>query len=409
MGDSTGAAFSEGVYLQNGSTLVDIVNNSVHVMNNNATSAAVTLGAGTGGVNSVRLMNNNLVNSGAGKALVVISNYNLIASDYNNFYVDSGNVLVSYTGTNHNTLGAYSSATGWDANSLAVDPMFSGDDLHTCRVELDNAAMPYTGLTWDFDGDTRNTGTPDIGADEFLTSQNFSIGPDTLKCPADTILLGGEVINSDSYYWSPFFQTTPTIEATTAGLYIVQVVSACGTAVDSMVVTTYPLPVANFSTITSFYTVVTTNNSVNGVSYSWDFGDGSPVSTDAEPSHVYTVNGQYTITLTVVSACGDTATYTQVVNINPQFAGIDEEGLNDVNVYPNPSEGYFNVSLQSATGEDIRITVQDLSGRMVFESVYGSSEGEFTTPVDVRGVAAGTYILRLQTGKYSSVTRIIVR
>jgi hypothetical protein len=98
-----------------------------------------------------------------------------------------------------------------------------------------------------------------------------------------------------------------------------------------------------------------------------------------------------------------------VVNINPQFAGIDEEGLNDVNVYPNPSEGYFNVSLQSATGEDIRITVQDLSGRMVFESVYGSSEGEFTTPVDVRGVAAGTYILRLQTGKYSSVTRIIVR
>jgi PKD repeat protein len=35
------------------------------------------------------------------------------------------------------------------------------------------------------------------------------------------------------------------------------------------------------------------------LSYSWDFGDGSPVATTANPSHIYTTNGTYTATLTV--------------------------------------------------------------------------------------------------------------
>ena len=35
------------------------------------------------------------------------------------------------------------------------------------------------------------------------------------------------------------------------------------------------------------------------LSYSWNFGDGSPVSTAADPSHTYATNGTYTATLTV--------------------------------------------------------------------------------------------------------------
>jgi PKD repeat protein len=228
------------------------------------------------------------------------------------------------------------------------------------------------------------------------------------KCPSDSVLLGGEVINSNTYYWSPYFQTTPTIYASAPGLYIVQVVSTCGTAVDSLVVTDYPSPTASFTTNTSFYTVVTNNTSTNGASYHWDFGDGN-TSTDFSPSHLYAADGTYTITLTVVSECGDTSVTTMQVVVHPEFGGVENEELGHVNIYPNPSEGYFNVSLASATGEDIRITVQDLAGRMIFESVYGSSEGEFNTAVDIRGVAAGTYMLRLQSGKYSTVSKLIVR
>ncbi|NYI08051.1 family 16 glycoside hydrolase [Allostreptomyces psammosilenae] len=44
------------------------------------------------------------------------------------------------------------------------------------------------------------------------------------------------------------------------------------------------------------------------LAYSWDFGDGSPASTEPDPTHVYTSVGTYTATLTVTDAAGLTAT-----------------------------------------------------------------------------------------------------
>ena len=38
--------------------------------------------------------------------------------------------------------------------------------------------------------------------------------------------------------------------------------------------------------------------------YKWDFGDGSPASTDANPTHVYQKEGEFTATLTVSDSKG---------------------------------------------------------------------------------------------------------
>lgn len=48
----------------------------------------------------------------------------------------------------------------------------------------------------------------------------------------------------------------------------------------------------------------------NVTSYLWDFGDGSPTSTAASPSHSYTVQGTYSVTLTITTSSGCTETYT---------------------------------------------------------------------------------------------------
>lgn len=410
MGDTTGTTtFSEGIYVQNGSTLVDIVHNSVSVMNDNPTTSAISLGVGaSGGANSIRMYNNNVVNYGSGLALSVVSNYNILASDNNNFY-STGTNVANYLGTNYTTVGAYSTASSFDQNSQSVDPNFVWDDLHTCRLELDNAGMPYANVTIDIDNDQRSATTPDIGADEYLTAQNFTLGNDTIKCPGDSVLLGGEILTSSTYYWSPYFQNTATIYATAPGTYVVQVASSCGAAVDTVVVSDYPLPVPSFTYSTNFYTVTPTNTSTNAVSYIWDFGDGSNTSTAFEPAHVYSTNGTYTITLYAISDCGDTVSTTQTVTVNPQFAGTDEVGLSQVNIYPNPSDGYFSISLNTDIQEDIQLVVTDLSGREVYARVYGTSGGEFVTDVDLRGMAGGTYILKLVSGKYSSIHKVIIK
>jgi gliding motility-associated-like protein len=76
----------------------------------------------------------------------------------------------------------------------------------------------------------------------------------------------------------------------------------------SVTVTVLPSPTAQFTldqdAACNLLVTDPTNTSLNGVAYSWDFGDGS---TDAQfdpPPHTYPVVGDHTITLTVTNAEG---------------------------------------------------------------------------------------------------------
>jgi len=48
-----------------------------------------------------------------------------------------------------------------------------------------------------------------------------------------------------------------------------------------------------------------TNNSVNAVSYHWDFGNGD-TSSEAQPDYDYKIHGYYNITLTITDVHGNT-------------------------------------------------------------------------------------------------------
>lgn len=58
------------------------------------------------------------------------------------------------------------------------------------------------------------------------------------------------------------------------------------------------------------------NNSRNATAYRWDFGDGSPVSTEISPTHLYAAPGTYTVVLTATGICG-TDVATGAVTVHP--------------------------------------------------------------------------------------------
>ena len=64
-----------------------------------------------------------------------------------------------------------------------------------------------------------------------------------------------------------------------------------------------------------FNNLSTTNGGSGLISYYWDFGDGSNQSTAFEPSHIYAVDGNYNIKLTVTNSCGCSNTYNQTIKI----------------------------------------------------------------------------------------------
>ena len=48
-------------------------------------------------------------------------------------------------------------------------------------------------------------------------------------------------------------------------------------------------------------TVKFTDKSVNATSITWDFGDKNGISTELNPSHIYTTTGFYTVKLTATN------------------------------------------------------------------------------------------------------------
>ena len=94
-----------------------------------------------------------------------------LASNYNDLYYEPNqyNCLVR-AGGDYLTLIDWQ-ATGKDLNSISEMPHFVAlEDLHidgNFETLLDRGATPIVGIETDFDGDTRNAITPDIGADEF--------------------------------------------------------------------------------------------------------------------------------------------------------------------------------------------------------------------------------------------------
>ena len=93
-----------------------------------------------------------------------------------------------------------------------------------------------------------------------------------------------------------------------------------------------PLAVSLSASETGGYTpltvdfTITVSRGTGPYAYSWDFGDGS-VSTDENPAHIYSSPGNYTATVTVTDAEGDTAEQSARITVTQEnFAPMANAG-----------------------------------------------------------------------------------
>ncbi|HEU4496837.1 MAG TPA: proprotein convertase P-domain-containing protein, partial [Flavobacterium sp.] len=86
---------------------------------------------------------------------------------------------------------------------------------------------------------------------------------------------------------------------------------------------------------------------------------------------------------------------------------VTENNLSDFVVYPNPSNGNFNVRFDSPSSGKIAIEVFDISGRLIFSHDY-ASQGNFNQNIQLDNVQAGVYILNVSDGNAKQAKRIVI-
>ena len=180
----TSASFAEdnpiGIVLSGTQTGINVYFNSINLTGNtlnqtDAMSMGMRLGAGSVADIRNNIIVNNLGIGGAGYGSVgiyaVTSNAQFTNINYNDYYVNPTGAGVKYLGqiaaTGSANLAAWQAATGQDANSVSVDPLFtSNTNLNlTGGSPLIGAGVTIAGQTTDITGATRNN-PPSIGAYE---------------------------------------------------------------------------------------------------------------------------------------------------------------------------------------------------------------------------------------------------
>lgn len=195
---STSTTGVVGIYISGG-TSINLYYNTIYL---NATSSGANFGSSGIYASSTPtvIIRNNIVSNfsnAAGTGVVAayrrssttIATYSS-TSNNNLWYAGtpSATKLIFYDGTNSDqTLTAFKARVSpADGSSFTENPTFvstTGSDatyLHintSVATQIESGGTAISGITTDFDGDTRNGTTPDVGADEFTGVANDLTGP----------------------------------------------------------------------------------------------------------------------------------------------------------------------------------------------------------------------------------------
>ena len=88
---------------------------------------------------------------------------------------------------------------------------------------------------------------------------------------------------------------------------------------------------------------------------------------------------------------------------------VDDEksSLSDFVIYPNPNKGTFNVAINSSNSEDVKISVFDIRGRRIFDTIYKGSPS-FNQAVSLENAQSGVYLVTVENGTSKVTKRIII-
>ena len=219
------------------------------------------------------------------------------------------------------------------------------------------------------------------------------------SCPAsedggiDLSVLGGEA--PYTYLWSNGSEGS--YIGVAAGTYTVEVTDAAGCSLASpdYVVSAGEGPEAGISvesgTVMVDDEVTFFNASGTGLTYAWDFGDGS-MSTDMEPTHAFAQPGLYTITLTVDDGtCTSTTTLELAVETTTGLATIVGATLNAW-----VSGDMIVVDHNFTSNEPALVRVISTGGHLVQEHKFAGHPARLTLPTDE--LTTGIWLVRISCG-----------
>ncbi len=107
---------------------------------------------------------------------------------------------------------------------------------------------------------------------------------------------------------------------------------------------------------------------------------------------------------TILAATHGRGMFTTTWNVD-YTSGINSQQLSDdIKIYPNPSNGEFNIKLQ--LGGQTEITISDLSGRLIFQDRFDSAPGMIKS-INITNEPQGIYLIKVKRETKETTSKLI--
>ncbi len=238
-------------------------------------------------------------------------------------------------------------------------------------------------------------------------------------CNGSSVAIGSKAINGNTYNWTSnpkgFFSNAanPSVSpGSTTEYYLTETnINHCS-AIDSVKITVYPLPDADWKASINKCEVTFSPDVPTNTSYFWHFGDGD--SSDIyNPVYDYTSKGSFHISLITTNQYHCKSEVDSVITINELCTnGINSETspVTSLNIYPNPFNTSTTIQYTLSKPSRIRIILFDIAGKQVgIVEDKDQNKGSYNLELNAENyhLIAGVYLLKILTDDGIRCNRIV--
>lgn len=159
-------------------------------------------------------------------------------------------------------------------------------------------------------------------------------------------------------------------------------------------------PTSVFEHETADYTVIFHNNSQGAFSSLWDFGDGN-TSNAFDPSHTYTNEGDYLVTLYIENEVLSWDTVSHIVSV--PMVSVKEHENTSFSIYPNPCSDAINICFEQNL-KNYDLELYSIAGQLILKETNKSANH---LNINMSEMEAGIYFIRIISNKNSSMLKLI--